>query len=175
MMTEEKKQEEKKEEVQEEKKEEIKVEEKIEETKEKKEEVKEDEPVEVPAKFKKFVEEIEKMSILELAELVKILEKKFGVSAAPQMMAAPVAATGGDAASAEEKSSFNIVLTGIGEKKIETIKVVRDITQKGLKDSKDLVDAVVSGEQMIKENVKKEEAEEIKKKFEAAGAKVELK
>ena len=97
------------------------------------------------------------------------------LAAAPQMMVAPVAAAGGDAAPAEGKSSFNIVLTGIGEKKIETIKVVRDITQKGLKDSKDLVDAVVSGEQMIKENVKKEEAEEIKKKFEVAGAKVELK
>ena len=130
---------------------------------------------EVPAKFKSLVEEVEKMSVLDLSELVKILEKKFGVSAAPQMMAAPVAAAGGGTAPAEEKSSFNIVLTGIGEKKIETIKVVRDVTQKGLKDSKDLVDAVASGEQMIKENVKKEEAEEIKKKFEAAGAKVELK
>jgi len=168
-MTEEKKQEEKKEEVQEEKKE------KVEKIEEKKEEVKEDKPVEVPTKFKKLVEEIEKMSVLELAELVKILEKKFGVSAAPQMMAAPAVAAGGNAAPADEKSSFNVVLIGIGEKKIETIKVVRDVTQKGLKDSKDLVDAVASGEQMIKENVKKEEAEEIKKKFEAAGAKVELK
>jgi len=167
-MTEEKKQEEKKE-VQEEKKE------KVEKAEEKKQEVKEDKPVEVPTKFKKLVEEIEKMSVLELAELVKILEKKFGVSAAPQMMAAPAVAAGGNAAPADEKSSFNVVLTGIGEKKIETIKVVRDVTQKGLKDSKDLVDAVASGEQMIKENVKKEEAEEIKKKFEAAGAKAELK
>ncbi len=168
-MTEEKKQEEKKEEVQEEKKEEV------EKAEEKKEEVKEDEPVKVPTKFKKLVEEIEKMSVLDLAELVKILEKKFGVSAAPQMMVAPAVAAGGDAAPADEKSSFNVVLIGIGEKKIETIKAVRDVTQKGLKDSKDLVDAVASGEQMIKENVKKEEAEEIKKKFEAAGAKVELK
>jgi large subunit ribosomal protein L7/L12 len=181
-MMEEKKQEEKKEEVQEEKEEKVeKAEEKKEEVKEEKkeevkEEIKEDEPVEVPTKFKKMVEEIEKMSVLDLAELVKILEKKFGVSAAPQMMAAPaVAAAGGGAAPADEKSSFNIVLTSIGEKKIETIKAVRDVTQKGLKDSKDLVDAVVSGEQMIKENVKKEEAEEIKKKFEVAGAKVELK
>ncbi len=140
--------------------------------KEAKEEKKEDEPIKVPAKFKKLIEDIEKMSVLELAELVKILEKKFGVSAAPQMIAAPAAA--GEAAPAEEKASFNIVLIAVGDKKIEVIKVVRDAIQKGLKDSKDIVDAAVSGEQMIKENVKKEEAEEIKKKFEAAGAKIEL-
>jgi len=152
--------------------EEKKVEEKQEEVKEEKK--KDEEPVEVPTKFKKLVEEVEKMSVLDLAELVKILEKKFGVSAAPQMMAAPVAAAGG-AAPAEEKSIFNIVLTAVGDKKIEVIKVVRDATQKGLKESKDVVDAVASGEQMVKENVKKEEAEELKKKFEAAGAKVELK
>ncbi|MCP6717929.1 MAG: 50S ribosomal protein L7/L12 [Patescibacteria group bacterium] len=115
------------------------------------------------------------MSVLELSELVKVLEDKFGVSAAPQMAAAaPVADTPGDAP-AEEKASFNIVLTAVGDKKIEVIKAVRDITQKGLKDSKDLVDAVATGEQMVKENVKKEEAEEMKKKFETAGAKVELK
>ena len=138
-----------------------------------KEEKKEDESIKVPAKFKKLVEEIGKMSVLELAELVKILEKKFGVSSAPQMMAAPAPAAGGDAV-AEEKSSFNIVLIAVGDKKIEVIKVVRDAIQKGLKESKDLVDATASGEQMIKENVKKEEAEEIKKKFEAAGAKIEL-
>lgn len=133
-----------------------------------------EEKVEVPAKFKKLVEEIEKMSVLDLAELVKILEKKFGVSAAPQMVAA--APAGGEAApAAEEKAVVNIVLTDVGGKKIEVIKAVRDATQKGLKDSKDLVDAVASGPQVVKENVKKEEAEEIKKKFEAAGAKVELK
>ena len=155
--------------------EEKKQEEKKEEAKEEKEEKKEDEPVKVPAKFKELVGEIEKMSVLELAELVKVLEKKFGVSAAPQMVAAaPVAAQGADA-SADEKSSFNVVLTAVGDKKIEVIKAVRDITQKGLKDSKDIVDAVASGEQVVKENVKKEEAEEMKKKFEAAGAKVELK
>lgn len=135
---------------------------------------KEEEKVEVPAKFKKLVEEIEKMSVLDLAELVKILEKKFGVSAAPQVVAAAPAG-GGAAPAAEEKAVVNIVLTDVGGKKIEVIKAVRDATQKGLKDSKDMVDAVASGPQVVKENVKKEEAEEIKKKFEAAGAKVELK
>lgn len=141
----------------------------------KQEEGKEEEKIKVPVKFKSLVGEIEKMSVLELAELVKILEKKFGVSAAPQMIAAAPAAGAQDAAPAEEKSVFNIVLTSVGDKKIDVIKAVRDVTQKGLKDSKDIVDAAASGEQVIKENVKKEEAEEIKKKFEAAGAKVELK
>lgn len=139
-------------------------------------EEKEEEKVEVPKKFKKLVEEIEKMPVIELAELVKILEKKFGVSSAPQVVAVgPTAGAAGEGATAEEKSSYNIELTAVGDKKIEVIKAIRDITQKGLKESKDLVDAVASGAQLIRENVKKEEAEEIKKKFEAAGAKVELK
>jgi len=170
-----------KKEVEEEKKEDAGVEAKPEEKKElpvskteKAKEDKEEKPVKVPAKFKKLVEEIEKMSVLDLAELVKILEKKFGVSAAPQMVAAaPVSAE--TTAGKEEKSAFNILLTAVGEKKIDVIKAVRDVTQKGLKDSKDLVDAAAAEPQTIKENVKKEEAEEIKKKFEAAGAKVELK
>ena len=132
-------------------------------------------PVKVPAKFKKLVEEIEKMSVLDLAELVKILEKKFGVSAAPQMVATAAPASAEATAGKEEKSVFNILLTAVGEKKIDVIKAVRDVTQKGLKDSKDLVDAAAAEPQTVKENVKKEEAEEIKKKFEAAGAKVELK
>ena len=131
------------------------------------------EKIEVPAKFKKLVEEIEKMSVLDLAELVKILEKKFGVSATPQVVAAPAAPTAAPAA--EEKSVFNIVLTVVGDKKIEVIKAVRDVTGKGLKESKDLVDAAASGPQIVKENVKKEESDEIKKKFETAGAKIELK
>ena len=138
------------------------------------EEPKEEKEVEVPAKFKKLVEEIEKMPVIELAELVKILEEKFGVSAAPQMVAGAVPA-GGDAAGGEEKSSYNVELTAVGDKKIDVIKAIRDITQKGLKESKDLVDAAASAPQMIKENAKKEEAEEIKKKFEEAGATVELK
>ena len=137
------------------------------------EEKKQEEKIEVLAKFKKLVEEIEKMSVLDLAELVKILEKKFGVSAAPQVIAAPVAPT--TASVVEEKTVFNIVLNAVGDKKIEVIKAVRDVTGKGLKESKDLVDAAATGPQVVKENSKKEEAEEIKKKFEAAGAKVELK
>ncbi|HJN62438.1 MAG TPA: 50S ribosomal protein L7/L12 [Candidatus Parcubacteria bacterium] len=136
-------------------------------------EEKKEEKIEVPEKFKKLVEEIEKMPVLDLAELVKVLEKKFGVSATAPVAAAPAAASGETAT--EEKSSFNIELQGVGEKKIEVIKVVRDITGKGLKEAKDLVDSAATGPQMIKENVKKEEAQEIKKKFDAAGAKIELK
>jgi len=143
---------------------------------EEKKEEKTEKKVEVPEKFKKLVEEIEKMSVLDLAELVKILEKKFGVSAAaPVAVAAPAAPAAAGAAPAEEKSAFNVVLTTVGDKKIEVIKVVRDATQKGLKEAKDLVDAAAAGPQVVKENAKKEEAEDLKKKFEAAGAKVELK
>jgi large subunit ribosomal protein L7/L12 len=138
------------------------------------EETKKEEKVEVPTKFKDLVEKIETLSVLDLAELVKVLEKKFGVSAqAPMMAAAPASAEA--SADKEEKSIFNIELKTVGDKKIEVIKVVRDVTEKGLKEAKDLVDAAVSAPQMVKENVKKEEAQEIQKKFEAAGAKVELK
>jgi len=128
--------------------------------------------VEIPAKFKSLVQEIEKMSVLDLAELVKILEKKFGVLAQT-----PVAVSVAPAATApeEEKTAFNIELKEVGAQKIEVIKVVRDVTAKGLKESKDLVDAVATGSQLVKEGVKKEEAEIIKKKFESAGAKVEIK
>lgn len=132
------------------------------------------EKVEVPAKFKSLVEEIEKMSVLDLAELVKVLEKKFGVSAAVPMALA-VAPVGAVGTLTEEKTSFNIELKEVGVQKIEVIKVVRDVTAKGLKESKDLVDAVASTPQLVKEGIKKEEAEEIKKKFEAAGAKIEIK
>ncbi|MFZ2154250.1 MAG: 50S ribosomal protein L7/L12 [Candidatus Moraniibacteriota bacterium] len=126
--------------------------------------------VEVPAKFEKLVGEIEKMSVLDLSELVKVLEEKFGVSAsAPMMMgAAPVA----EAAAVEEKSQFDVELTSAGDKKINVIKVVREITGLGLKESKDLVDGAPK---MIKEKVAKADAEEMKKKLEEAGAKVELK
>ena len=132
-----------------------------------------EEELKVPERFKKLVEDIEKMSVLDLAELVKILEKKFGVSAAAPVAAAPAAA--GAAPEVEEKSSFNVVLSAVGDKKIEVIKIVRDVTQKGLKEAKDLVDAAATGPQVIKENAKKEEAEDLKKKLEAAGANVELK
>lgn len=134
---------------------------------------KKEEEVKVPEKFKELVEKIEQLSVLDLAELVKILEKKFGVTAASQLVAAP--ATSQAASAAPEKTAFNVVLTAVGDKKIEVIKAVRDATGKGLKDSKDLVDAVAAAPQMIKENAKKEEAEELKKKLETAGAKVELK
>ena len=137
-----------------------------------------EEQIEIPEKFKKIVEEIEKMSVLDLAELIKILEKKFGVSAVPQVVPAQVTtapSVSQTAPSAEEKAFFTVVLSAVGEKKIDVIKIVRDVTGKGLKESKDLVDAAANSPQVIKENVKKEEAEEIKKKFEAVGAKVELK
>ena len=135
-----------------------------------------EEKVEVPKKFKALVEEIEKMSVSDLAELVKILEKKFGVSAAAPAAAPAASAAGATAAApAEEKSVFNIELKEIGSQKIQVIKLVRDITEKGLKDSKDLVDAAEKSSQVIRENVKKEEAEDIKKKFESVGAKIELK
>ncbi len=126
--------------------------------------------MEIPAKFEKMVAEIEKMSIVELAELVKVLENKFGVSAA-----APVAVAAAAAGPVEEKTSFNVELKEVGAQKIEVIKAVRDVTAKGLKESKDLVDAAATAPQMIKEGVKKEEADEIAKKFTTAGAKVEIK
>jgi len=135
-----------------------------------------EETIEVPEKFKGLVESVEKLSVLELAELVKILEKKFGVSAAAPVAAAAAPAEGGAAEeAAEEKSSFTVQLNSIGDKKIEVIKAVRDATEKGLKEAKDLVDATASAPQIVKEAVPKEEANELKKKFEAAGATVELK
>jgi large subunit ribosomal protein L7/L12 len=142
----------------------------------KEETTKEQEQVEVPEKFKTLVESVEKLSVLELSELVKILEKKFGVSAAAPIAMAVAPAGGAEAADApEEKSSFTIQLTGVGDQKIEVIKVVRDATEKGLKEAKDLVDAAMAAPQVVKEGVAKEEAAELKKKFEAAGATVELK
>ncbi len=132
----------------------------------------EDKKVEVPAKFKDLVKQIESLSITDLAELVKILEKKFGVSPMTAVAAAPAAGGATGAEANEEKSSFNIELKDGGSQKIQVIKVVREITGKGLKEAKDLVDGAP---QIVKENAKKEEAEEIKKKLEEAGATVELK
>lgn len=129
-------------------------------------------PVEVPAKFKDLVEQIEKLSVLDLAELVKVLEEKFGVSAAAPAVVAAVPAAGADAAPAEEKSSFNVELTSAGANKIASIKVVREATGKGLKEAKDMVDAAPK---IIKEGATKEEADDLKKKLEAAGAQVTLK
>lgn len=127
--------------------------------------------VEVPAKFQDFVGTIEKMSVLDLAELVKVLEGKFGVSAAAPMMAM-AAAPGAAAAAEEEKSSFNVEITDSGANKIGVIKVIRELTQMGLKDAKDLVD---SAPKVLKEGVAKADAEVWKKKLEEAGAKVTLK
>jgi large subunit ribosomal protein L7/L12 len=124
--------------------------------------------VEVPAKFKKFVEEIEKMTVLELSELVKIFEKKFGVSAAAVAVAGPAA--GG--AAEEGKSTFDVELTDGGAQKIAVIKAVKEALALGLKEAKDLVDGVPS---MLKTGMKKEEADELKKKIEEAGGKVTLK
>lgn len=128
------------------------------------------EEVKVPEKFKKFVDEIEKMSVLDLAELVKILEKKFGVS--PMVAATAAPAADGGAAVAEEKTEFTVILKDGGAQKIQAIKAVREITGIGLKEAKDLVEAAPKA---VKENVKKEEAEEVKAKLEAAGATVEIK
>jgi len=132
------------------------------------EEVKKEE-VAVPAKFKSIVEGIEMMSVLDLNELVKLLEKKFGVSAAAVAVAAPA---GGAGAVAEEKTSFNVELKEAGAQKIAVIKVVKELLGLGLKEAKDLVDAAPS---KLKDGMKKEEAEALKKKIEEAGGKVELK
>ncbi|PIR75428.1 MAG: 50S ribosomal protein L7/L12 [Candidatus Magasanikbacteria bacterium CG_4_9_14_0_2_um_filter_42_11] len=129
--------------------------------------------VEVPAKFKSLVEEIEKMSVLDLAELVKVLEEKFGVSAsAPAMMMAPQGGAGDAGAAAEEKTAFTVELTEAGANKIAVIKAVKAATGLGLAEAKGLVDNVPSA---IKENAPKAEAEELKKSIEEAGGKVELK
>jgi len=126
--------------------------------------------VETPAKFKAVVEAIEKMSVLDLHELVKHLEEKFGVSAAAVAVAAP--AGGAAAGAGEEKSTMNVELTDGGATKIAVIKVVKEALGLGLKEAKDLVDAAPS---MLKEGMKKEDAEALKKNLEAAGAKVTLK
>lgn len=116
-----------------------------------------------------MIEEIKKMTVVELADLVKAIEEEFGVSAVAA--AAPAAGGAAGAAAAEEKSSFNVVLKEAGDQKIKVIKVVRDATGLGLKEAKDLVDGAPK---TIKENVAKEEAEELKAKFEEVGAVIEL-
>ncbi len=115
---------------------------------------------------------VEQMNVLELAELVKALEEKFGVSAAMPVGVAVGAAPAAAAAEVEEKTEFDAVLTSAGDKKIQVLKVIREITGLGLKEAKDLVD---NPPKPIKEGVKKEEAEEIKKKIEAEGGAVEIK
>lgn len=129
--------------------------------------------VEIPEKFAKLVDQIDKLSVLELSELVKVLEDHYGVSAAAPMAMAAAPAGGGDAggAAVEEKSSFTVVLAAAGDQKINVIKAVREITGLGLAESKALVD---SAPKPVKENVPKAEAEEAKTALEGAGATVEL-
>ncbi len=123
--------------------------------------------VEIPAKYQDLVSAIEKLTVVELAEVVKLLEDKFGVSAA-----APVAAAGAAAPVAEEKSTFDVELSDAGSNKIGVIKVVKEATGLGLKEAKDLVDAAPK---VVKEGLAKAEAEDLKKKIEDAGGKVTLK
>jgi large subunit ribosomal protein L7/L12 len=119
-----------------------------------------------------ILDAISNMSVLELSNLIKDLEEKFGVSAAAATVAAAAPAGGGAAAAVEEKTEFTVVLTGFGENKVNVIKAVREVTGLGLKEAKDLVDGAPK---TVKEGVNKDEAATIKKKFEDAGAKVEIK
>lgn len=129
------------------------------------------EEVEIPSKFKKLVEEVEGMTVLELSELVKVLENKFGVSAAAVAVAGPAANAAGGAED-EGKSTFDVELSDAGASKIAVIKVVKEALGLGLKEAKDLVDGAPN---VLKQGMKKEDAEELKKKLEDAGAKVTLK
>jgi large subunit ribosomal protein L7/L12 len=119
-----------------------------------------------------FIQQIDEMSVLDLNTLVKALEEHYGVSAAAATMAAPAAGGGAAAVEVEEQTEFNVVLKEVGEKKINVIKAVRELTSLGLKEAKDLVESAPA---TVKEAVSKDEAESIKKKFEEAGAKVEIK
>lgn len=122
------------------------------------------------ANIPELIETVKNMTVLELNDFVKALQEEFGVSA--MAMAAPAAAAAAPAEAAEEKTSFDVVLTGIGDKKIQVIKVVRELTSLGLKEAKDLVDSTPKA---LKEGVTKEEAEAMKSKLEAEGATVEIK
>ncbi|HNU97005.1 MAG TPA: 50S ribosomal protein L7/L12 [Candidatus Portnoybacteria bacterium] len=137
-------------------------------------EAKADKEIKVPEKFKKLIDEIEKMSVLDLSELVKVLEEKFGVSAMAAMPMMAGAVAGGEAGGVEkaEKTAFNVELKAAGDQKIQVIKIIGEITGLGLKESKAIVDGAPK---VVKENVKKEEAEELKAKLEAVGATIELK
>ncbi len=152
------------------------VEEKEEKQEETKKEAKQEkkEEVKLSKKAEEIVTSVEKLTVLELSNLVKALEDKFGVSAQAMQVAAvgAPAAAGASAAAAEEKSTFDIILASIGDKKIQVIKEIRVITKLGLKEAKDLVD---QAPKTVKEGVSKEEAEEIKKQLEAQGATAEIK
>jgi len=124
------------------------------------------------ADLEKIAEDLSSLTVMEAAELSSMLEEKWGVSAAAPVAVAAVGGAGGDAAAAEEKDEFDVILASVGDKKINVIKEVRTITGLGLKEAKDLVE---SAPKSVKEGVKKDEAEELKKKLEEAGATVELK
>jgi large subunit ribosomal protein L7/L12 len=124
------------------------------------------------ADLQKIADDLSGLTVLEAAELAKMLEEKWGVSAAAPVAVAAAGAGGGEAAAAEEKTDFDVVLTAVGAQKINVIKEVRAVTSLGLKEAKDLVE---SAPKAIKEGVPKDEAEKIKKQLEAAGATVELK
>ena len=121
-----------------------------------------------------MIETIEEMTVLELSELVKAIEERFGVTAQAPVVAAaaPVAGGAASGAASEEKTEFDVVITAVGDKKIQVIKAVRTVTDLGLKEAKDLVD---SAPKAVKEGASKDEAEDIKKKLEEAGASVEIK
>ncbi|TGJ98724.1 50S ribosomal protein L7/L12 [Leptospira semungkisensis] len=119
-----------------------------------------------------LLEQLGKLTLVEAADLVKKMEEKFGISAAAPVAVAAAAPAAGGAAAADEPASFNVILKGFGDKKIEVIKVVREITGLGLKEAKDLVEA---GGKSVKEGVAKAEADDLKKKLEAVGAQIELK
>ncbi len=138
----------------------------------KEEKVEEKKEIKVSPKMEKIIKSIEEMTVLELSELVKAIEDRFGVSAAAPVAAVAAPAAGGAGSAVEEKTEFTVVLVSTGDKKINVIKEVRSVTSLGLKEAKELVD---NAPKPVKENIAKEEAEEIKKKLEAAGAKVELK
>ena len=124
------------------------------------------------ANLEQIADSLSELTVMEAANLVKMLEDKWGVSAAAPVAVAAAPGAGGGAEAAEEKTEFDVVLTAVGDKKIGVIKVVREVTSLGLKEAKDLVEGAPKP---VKEGVTKEEADEIKKKFEEQGAKVEIK
>lgn len=124
------------------------------------------------AKIDELISSLEELSVLELVELTKAIQDKWGVSAAPVAVAAGPAAAAEAAPAAEEKTAFDVILTGVGDKKIQVIKVVREVTSLGLKEAKEMVEGVP---QPVKQGIAKDEAEAIKAKFEAEGATVEIK
>ncbi|MCX6736832.1 MAG: 50S ribosomal protein L7/L12 [Candidatus Parcubacteria bacterium] len=126
----------------------------------------------VPSKYEDIVSQIEGLTVLELSELVKVLEEKFGVSAMPQMVAGPAAGGAAEGGPAEEKTAFTVVLKDGGQAKIQVIKALRELTGLGLKEAKDLVDGAPKP---VKENIPQKDAEEMKKKLEEAGAAIEIK